>query len=324
MVQYEPSPPLCLVWYQSPQIFTTSARQLYLLPFFVQSTMATRAYRNAKEWELSRGNSVRLIDLLPLPKVEVGLEEPPLCTGATEETPYPGVKHSRTLSQILRRRRRRGSFAEAKPGPVPSPSLEGGDKTPAVGPSASEETESRTLDPIQGIHAGESSSLLAVVESNSRYPIVSFSVDRQPPAEIRTNRPLPPITISLKILDVELGDDMTLDVNNLWGQASLVSADGRIAMAQFRVDILTGGSLVAPLKRSSLRQGEENRWFLNFRGLVICEPGYFKIRIALIGTSQSDGQSHDSLVAAPTEQLSINTRLFRVHAFTTTWRGTGK
>ena len=286
--------------------------------------MATRAYHNAKEWKLSCEDSVRLVDLLPLPEVEVGLEEPPLGTGPPEEAPYPGVKHSRNLGQMVRRSRRRGGLAEANPGPELSPSFEGGDKTPAVGPSASEETESRALDPIQGIHAGESSSLPAVVESISHYSVVSFSVDRQPPAEIRTNRPLPPITISLKILDVELGDGMTLDVNNLWGQASLVSADGRIAMAQFRVDILTGGSLVAPLKRSSLRQGEENRWFLKFRGLVICEPGYFKIRIALIGTSQSDGQSHGSLVAAPTEQLSINTRLFRVHAFSAMWRGTGK
>lgn len=286
--------------------------------------MATRAYRNAKEWNLSCEDSVRLVDLLPLPEVEVGLEEPPLGTWGPEEAPYPGVKHSKDLSQMVRRRRRGGGRAVANPGPVTSPSLEGRDKTPAVGPSPSEETESRTLDPIQGIHAGESSTLPAVVESYPQSPVVSFSVDRQPPAEIRTNRPLPPITISLKILDVELGDGLTLDVNNLWGQASLVSADGRIAMAQFRVDILTGGSLVAPLKRSTLSQGEDNRWSLQFRGLVICEPGYFKIRIALIGTSENDGQSHGSLVDAPTEQLSINTRLIRVHAFTAMWRGTGK
>ena len=266
--------------------------------------MATQAYRNANEWKLSCEDSIRLVDLLPLPEVEVGLEETPLDTWAPEEAAYPGVNHSRNPSQMVRRHRRRGGRAGSN-----------------LGPSPSEENGSRTLDPI---HAGESSTSPAVVESDSHYPVVSFSVDRQPPAEIQTNRPLPPITISLKILDVELGDGMTLDVNNLWGQASLVSADGRIAMAQFRVDILTGGSLVAPLKRSPLRQGEDNRWFLKFRGLVICEPGYFKIRIALIGISENDGQSHSSIVDAPTEQLSINTRLIRVHAFTAMWRGPGK
>ena len=286
--------------------------------------MATRAYCNATEWNLSCEDSVRLVDLLPLPEVEVGLEEPPLGTWAPEEAPYPEVKHSRDLSHMVGRRRRRGRRAVANPGTVPSPSLEDRDKTPAVGPSPSEETDARTLDPTQSIHAGESSTSSVAVESSSHYPVVSFSVDRQPPAEIQTNRPLPPIMISLRILDIELGDGMTLDVNNLWGQASLVSADGRIVMAQFRVDILTGGSLVAPLKRSPLRQGEDNRWFLKFRGLVICEPGYFKIRIALIGTSENDGQSHGSLVSAPTEQLSINTRLFKVHAFTAMWRGTGE
>ena len=217
---------------------------------------------------------------------------------------------------MVRKRQGRRKGAGATPGPVPPPSLEGRDKTPAVGLSPSEDAEYRTLDPIQGVHAGESSKPPAVVESNSHYPVLYFSVDRQPPAEIRTSRPLPPITVSLKRFVIESGDGMTLDVNNLWGQASLVSADGRIAMAQFRVDILNGGSLVAPLLRGPLRQGEDNVWFLGFRGLVICEPGFFKIRIALIGTSENDGQSHGSVVVdAPTEQLSVDTRLIRVHAF---------
>ena len=226
---------------------------------------------------------------------------------------------------MVRRRRGRGKSLGAHPGAVPSPSRKGRDKPPAVGLGASEDAESGTPDPIQGNHAGESSNSPAVVESNSDYPVLSFSVDRQPPAEIRTNLPLPPITVSLKRSVTESGDGMTLDVNNLWGQASLVSADGRIAMAQFRVDIFTGGSLVAPLLRGPLSQGEDNLWFLKFRGLVIREPGLFKIRIALIGTSENDGQSHGSVVVdAPTEQLSVDTRLLRVHAFAAARRGTSK
>ena len=226
---------------------------------------------------------------------------------------------------MVKRRRGRGKGPGAHPGPAPSRSRTGRDKPLAVGLDPSDDAESRTLDPIQGIHAGESSNSPAVVESNSPYPVLSFSVDRQPPAEIRTNLPLPPITVSLKRSVIESGNGMTLDVNNLWGQASLVSADGRIAMAQFRVDILTGGSLVAPLLRSPLRQGEDNLWFLKFRGLVIREPGLFKIRIALIGTSETGGQSHGSVVVdAPTEQLSVDTRLLRVHAFAAARRGTSK
>ena len=226
---------------------------------------------------------------------------------------------------MVRTRRGHGKGARANPGPVPSPSLKGHDKTPAVGLNPSEDAESRTLDPTQDMHAGESSNSPAVAESNLHYPVLSFSVDRQPPAEIRTNLPLPPITVSLKTFVTESGDDMISDVNNLWGQASLVSADGRIAMAQFRADILTGGSLVAPLLRSPLRQGEDNLWFLRFGGLVIREPGFFKIRITLIGTSEDDGQNHGSVVVnAPTEQLSVDTRLLRVHAFAAARRGTSK
>ena len=226
---------------------------------------------------------------------------------------------------MVRKRRGRGKGARAIPGPVPSPSLRRHDKTPAVGLDPSEDTESRPLDPMHDIHAGESSTLPAVVESNLRYPVLSFSVDRQPPTEIRTDLPLPPITVSLRTFVMEAGDDTILDVNNLWGQASLVAADGRIAMAQFRADILTGSSLVAPLLRSPPRQGEDSLWFLKFKGLVIREPGFFKIRITLIGTSEDDGRSHGSVVVgAPTEQLSVDTRLLRVHAFAAARTGTSK
>ena len=297
---------LCLIMNRTPTLsgaisICSNIHTLCLATLFptilVHSAMATQVYCNDKEWKLFCEDSVN----------------------------YPGVKHSRNLGQMVRRRRGRGEGAEPNAGPVPSPSLEGRDKTPIVGLYPSEDTESRTLDPIQGIRARESSTAPAVFESNSHYPVLSFSVDKQPPAEIRTNRPLPPITVSLKRLVIESDDESTLDVNNLWGQASLVSADGRIAMAQFRVDILTGGSLVAPLLRSHLRQGKDNLWVLRFRGLVICEPGFFKIRIALIGTSENDGQSHGSVVVdAPIEQLSVDTRLIRVHAFAAAWRGTGK
>ena len=226
---------------------------------------------------------------------------------------------------MVRRRRGRGKGARAISAPVPSPSLKSHDKTPAVGLGSSEDTASRPLDLIQNIHAGESSTSPAVVESNLHHPVLSFSVDRQPPTEFRTNLPLPPITVSLKTFVMESGNNIILDVNNLWGQASLVSADGRIAMAQFRADILTGSSLVAPLLQSRPRQGEDSLWFLKFRGLVIREPGFFKIRITLIGTSEDDGQSHGSVVVdAPTEQLSVDTRLLRVHAFAAARTGTSE
>ena len=138
--------------------------------------------------------------------------------------------------------------------------------------------------------------------------ILSFGVDRDLPSEVRTNDPLPPVVATLKGLDSEDGET-PLDSGSLWGQASLVSADGRLAMARVVPDILRG-SIVAPLLRN------QSDWFLVFDNLVIRQPGCFKIYIALMQTSQREGGGDgDPNVEAPRELLSAATSVIYVHAF---------
>lgn len=138
--------------------------------------------------------------------------------------------------------------------------------------------------------------------------ILSFGVDRDLPSEIRTNDPLPPVVATLKGLDSGNGE-IPLDSGSLWGQASLVSADGRLAMARIVPDILSG-SVVAPLLRNN------SDWFLVFDSLVIRQPGCFKIYIALMQTSQREGGGDgDPNIEAPQELLSAVTSVIYVHAF---------
>lgn len=138
--------------------------------------------------------------------------------------------------------------------------------------------------------------------------ILSFGVDRDLPSEIPTNDLLPPVVATLRGLDS--GDGEThLDSGSFWGQASLVSADGRLAMARVVPDVLSG-SVVAPLLRN------DSDWFLAFDTLVIRQPGYFKIYIALMQTSQREGGGNgEPIIEAPRELLSTVTSLVYVHAF---------
>lgn len=116
---------------------------------------------------------------------------------------------------------------------------------------SSQHCGSGILDPAQGVLGEESSSSPGNLLANLQIPTITFSVDRQPPVEVRTGYTLPAIVVNLKRSQVQTNNRrMTLDDSSLWGHASLVCADGRVAMAQFRANILTSGSLVAPLFRS--------------------------------------------------------------------------
>ena len=287
--------------------------------------MATKKSCVAEDWKLACEDSIELLYLLPLSGKASILQNPP-DTWDPQESQNPEAERSRSLNSMVRRRRGRGrgGRTRASSDRVAIPSPEGSEETPsnaAIGPNPPESVDSRQTNPTHGTHTGESSSSPVALQPSPQYPIVFFSLDSQPPEEIRTNDPLPPIVVGLRIGRIQRSDGITVDDNSLWGQASLVSADGRIATAQFRADILSGGSLVAPLLRTFSSVGEHNTWSLTFKDLVIREPGYFKIRIALIGTSQDDSQSQGNpVIDAPTEQLSISTSLIRAHAFAPVWR----
>ena len=292
--------------------------------------MDTQEYCDTKERELPCESSIQLVYSLPLPEgPKSDPEEDFDRIWSPEALRNLELMHSKDFRQMDRRSRRLERRTEADLDPLTTPSLEDPEKdasSPDMSLYSSQHCGSSVLNPAQGLLGEESSSSPGNLLANLQIPTITFSVDRQPPAEVRTGYTLPAIVVNLKRSQAQTDDSgMKLDDSSLWGQASLVCAEGRVAMAQSRANILTGGSLVAPLFRSPFHMGDDNRWSLIFTGLVICEPGYFKIHIALIGASQNEGQGHGSpVVDAPTEQLSVDTSLFRVHAFAPALRNTGK
>jgi hypothetical protein len=275
----------------------------------------------ADERELHRELSIQLVYSLPLPEEPKSDSEEDLGRNwSQEDIQHLGLKASKHFQHMVRRSQRLKDRAEAGIDPLITRSVEDpvkGATNLEVGLVSSQYNESKVINSAHGSLAAESSSSQRNPTTNPEPPTIMFSIDRQPLAEVRTDFVLPAIVVSLERSWIDsVNGQMTFDDGSLWGQASLVCAGGRVAMAQSRADILTGDSMVAPLLRNTSQMSNKECWSLTFTGLVIHEPGYFRIHIALIGTSQDEGGGHGSFaVDAPTEQLSVDTSLFRVHAF---------
>ena len=142
--------------------------------------------------------------------------------------------------------------------------------------------------------------------AESNLPMISFSVVQQPPAEIRTNERLPEIIVRLSGPEIaeHLGDEILGDPVNTWAHASLVSADGIVIMAQIEPGILTGMTVARPERRQPI--GEDGLSVMVFDNLVIHQPGYYRIHVALIGTSRG---------TTPHSLLTTTTNVVHVHAF---------
>ncbi|KAL2047388.1 hypothetical protein N7G274_001409 [Stereocaulon virgatum] len=275
----------------------------------------------ADERELHRERSIQLVYSLPLPaEPKSDSEEGFGRNWSREDLQQLELTASKHFRHMVRRSQRLGNRAEAGRDPLTSRSVEDPVKDASnldVGLGSSQHNGLKALIPAHGSFAAELSYAQRDPMANPETPTIMFSVDKQAPAEVRTGYVLPAIVVSLeRSRSNSVDGELTFDDGSLWGQASLVCAGGRVAMAQSRADILTGDSLVAPLLRDTSQMSNKECWTLIFNGLVIHEPGYFRIHIALIGTSQDEGGGHGSFaVNPPTEQLSVDTSLFRVHGF---------
>lgn len=283
----------------------------------------------ADERELHRELSIQLVYSLPLPEDPKSDSEDLGRNLSREDLQHLELKASKHFRHMVRRSQRLENRAEAGTDPLTTRSVEHPVKDASnldVGLDSSQHNELKVLNPAHGSFAAESSFSQRNPMTTPEPPTIMFSVDRQPPAEVRTGYVLPAILVSFERSRIDSVDgETTFDDGSLWGQASLVCAGGRVAMAQSRADILTGDSLVASLLRNTSQMSNKECWSLSFTGLVIHEPGYFRIHIALIGTSQNEGGGHGSFVVdAPTEQLSVDTSLFRVHAFAPAFEDTSE
>lgn len=138
--------------------------------------------------------------------------------------------------------------------------------------------------------------------------VLSFRVENRLPANIRLNDILPPVVATLRGLDP--ADDDDPPYASMWGRISLMSADGRVAMAQIAPDILLG-TVLTPFQPPN-----DGDWSLVFAGLKIRRPGYYRLHVALMQTSQRESEDGGPpIVEAPRELLGAATDLIHVHSF---------
>ncbi len=236
-----------------------------------------------------------------------------------ESEPQPIV----TLQQMVDRSDER---EEADPGPSTA-SLSGdrGKRPSTVGPSHSEGSINRYALRTHRMTAGEASSTHSLAQESTQTRIISISIDQQPPLEIRPGNCLPPIVVNIRRLRHQRGESWIGEEGSLWAQVSLMSADGRMAMALFAPDILAAEDMITPLFREISTTRAEEKWSLAFRDLRIRHSGNFKIHIAVLRSSQSEERGdEDPAVEPPRELMGVDTQVIRVHAFAPSLARTGE
>lgn len=206
---------------------------------------------------------------------------------------------------------------EADPGPSTSSLAEDRGKHPStVGPSHSEGGITRYSFFTNRITAGEASSTQSFLRESTQNRTISISIDRQPPFEVRPGNRLPPVVVSVRRLRHQRGESWMSEEGSLWAQVSLMSADGQMAMALFAPDILAAEDMVTPLFRELSATRTEEKWSLAFKDLRIRRSGYFRIHIAVLKSSQSEGRGDDDpAIEPPRELMGVDTQVIRVHAF---------
>lgn len=229
----------------------------------------------------------------------------------------------RSLQQMVDRD---DKHEEADPGPsTASPAGDQGKRPSTVGPSHTEGGINGYSLRTQRTTAGEASFTQSFIWESTQTRTISIGIDQQPPLEVRPGSCLPPIVVNIRRMRHQRGESWMAEEGSLWAQVSLMSADGRMAMALFAPDILAAEDMVTPLFREISTSRTEENWSLAFRDLRIRRSGYFKIHIAVLRSSQSEERRDDNpVIEPPRELMGVDTQVIRVHAFAPSLRRTGE
>lgn len=115
--------------------------------------------------------------------------------------------------------------------------------------------------------------------TNHRY---AMNVIVQPPSAIRPGAPLhPPIVVRLEGRRSH-GSNAVVNVNDgsVWALASVVSADGMVALAPPQPNLLSG-TLVDSI-HTSVEESSRGLGYMTFPNLAINQTGNYRIRVSLV------------------------------------------
>ena len=130
----------------------------------------------------------------------------------------------------------------------------------------------------------------------------------QPPSAIRPGAPLhPPIVVRIEGRR-SLGINSVVNVNDesVWALASVVSADGMVALAPPQSNLLSG-TLVDSIHTVSVEEGSRGMGYMTFPNLAINQTGNYRIRVSLVRMPTIEDSEAVNV-------QSIMTRVIRVDA----------
>lgn len=130
----------------------------------------------------------------------------------------------------------------------------------------------------------------------------------QPPSAIRPGAPLhPPIVVRLEGRR-SLGASSIVNANDgsIWALASVVSADGMVALAPPQSNLLSG-TLVDSIHTASVEEDSRGMGYMTFPNLAINQTGNYRIRVSLVRMPTIEDSEAVNV-------QSIMTRVIRVDA----------
>ncbi|MCJ1427568.1 hypothetical protein MMC29_005471 [Sticta canariensis] len=131
----------------------------------------------------------------------------------------------------------------------------------------------------------------------------------QPPSEIRPGSLLhPPIVVRLEGYRAQNATEI-VNVNdtNIWALASVVSADGMVALAPPQTDLLSG-TLVDSVHTSSVDEGRRVMGYMTFSNLAINEAGNYRIRVSLVRMPTIEDSEAINVQSIVTRVIRVDSR----------------
>lgn len=131
----------------------------------------------------------------------------------------------------------------------------------------------------------------------------------QPPREIRPGSLLhPPIVVRLEGHRAQNANDI-VNVNdtNIWALASVVSADGMVALAPPQTNLLSG-TLVDSVHTASMDEARRGMGYMTFPNLAINQAGHYRIRVSLVRMPTIEDSEAINVHSIVTRVISVDSR----------------
>lgn len=131
----------------------------------------------------------------------------------------------------------------------------------------------------------------------------------QPPSAIRPGSLLhPPIVVRLEGHRAQnVNGIVNVNDANIWALASVVSADGMVALAPPQTNLLSG-TLVDSVHTASMEEGRRGMGYMTFPNLAINQAGDYRIRVSLVRMPTIEDSEAINVQSIVTRVIRVDSR----------------